>query len=105
MKMELATQPMKIAITIELPELEKDLKAWRDGKGWSLNELSGQITLKGKRMTGQNIQKIETGETKVVPYETLKIICAALGLDLTPQITEALTKQIILAGDRNEPRD
>jgi len=95
MKAELVVLPMKIAITIELPEMEKELKTWRDTKGWSLNDLSRQITLEGKRMTSQNIQRIETSETKVVPYETLKIICDAMGLDLMPQIVEAIQTQIL----------
>jgi DNA-binding Xre family transcriptional regulator len=91
---------MKIAITIELPELEKKLKTWRDAKGWSLNDLSRQITLEGKRMTSQNIQRIETGETKAVPYETLQTICNALGVDLMPQIAEAIQTQIIQGRSR-----
>src|SRR6478672_546483 len=95
MKAELAALPMKIAITIEVPELEKEIKTWRDAKGWSLNDLSRQITLEGKRMTSQNIQRIETSETKVVPYETLKTICDAMGLDLMPQIAEAIQTQIL----------
>jgi DNA-binding Xre family transcriptional regulator len=91
---------MKIAITIELPELEKELKTWRDAKGWSLNDLSRQITLEGKRMTSQNIQRIEVGDTKVVPYETLQTICDALGLDLMPQIAEAIKTQILQGRSR-----
>ena len=95
MEAELATPLMKIAITIDLPDLEKELKTWRDAKGLSLNDLSRQITLGGKNMTSQNIQRIETSGIKVVPYETLKTICDAMGLNLMPQIAEALQAQIL----------
>jgi transcriptional regulator with XRE-family HTH domain len=91
----LLTLFMKIAITIDLPELEKELKTWRDAKGLSLNDLSRQITLGGKSITSQHIQRIETSGIKVVPYETLKTICDAMGLDLMPQIAAALQAQIL----------
>ena len=65
---------MKITMEIEAGQLHIRLKKLRKARGMSQNELARQVD-----MTVQNIQKIEQGRTKSIPYESLDAICKALG--------------------------
>lgn len=79
---------MKVKIVVELTGLGLELQKLRCSKGWSLNETSQQLALKGYSLTGQNIHKIELGQIKVVPLPTLQMLCSILGLDLSERLTK-----------------
>ncbi len=85
---------MKVSITIDIPNLEEMLRDARNSLDLSQNDLAHQIRLLGTRITAQNIQKIESGETKALPYETLQNLCEGLGLDLDQELREACQAQV-----------
>jgi transcriptional regulator with XRE-family HTH domain len=85
---------MKISITVDIPDLEDILRDARNSLKLSQNDLAHQIRLLGMKTTAQNIQKIESGETKTLPYETLQKLCEGLGLDLDEHLREACQAQV-----------
>lgn len=85
---------MKVSFTIDVPELEDILRDARNSLDLSQNDLAHQIRLLGMKITPQNIQKIESGETKALPYETLEMLCQGLKLDLEKRLREACQAQV-----------
>lgn len=66
---------MNVAIEVDAGKLWERIQATRQARGMSQNELA-----RAADMTVQNLQKIEQGYTKSIPYETLDAICKALGV-------------------------
>lgn len=85
---------MKVSITVDILNLEEILRDARNSLDLSQNDLAHQIRSLGMRITAQNIQKIESGETKTLPYETLQKLCEGLGLDLNQRLREASLAQV-----------
>ena len=90
----MTTNSMKISITIDLPELEELIREARTKREWSQNGLAFEMRSLGIKITAQNIHRIESGETKVLPYETLEQLCQGLGLDLRTKLREACLSQV-----------
>lgn len=90
----MTTKSMRVSITIDLPALEEILKEARMSHEWSQNELAFQMRSLGIKITAQNIQKIEAGETKILPYETLEQLCQGLGIDLSSKLREQCLSQV-----------
>jgi transcriptional regulator with XRE-family HTH domain len=90
----MTTKSMRVSITVDVPTLEEILKEARMEHNWSQNELAFQMRALGIKITGQNIQKIEAGDTKVLPYETLEKLCQGLGIDLNSRLREHCLAQI-----------
>ncbi len=92
---------MKVSITIDIPNLEEVLRGARNKLDMSQNDLAHRVHSQGMRITAQNIQRVESGETKTLPYETLQKICDGLGLDLDKELREACQVQLpfLEAGD------
>jgi len=70
---------MKVRKTIErdFPDIGSQIKAARESDGRPLTEICRSIG-----MTTANWYKIENGDTKVLPLETLRRIEAVLQIDL-----------------------
>jgi transcriptional regulator with XRE-family HTH domain len=85
---------MKISITIDVPNLEEVIKAERGKKEMSQNGLAFKMISQGTKITAQNIHRIESGETKILPYETLAQLCQGLGIDLTKELKAACLSQV-----------
>jgi len=95
---------MKVSFTVDVPDLEDILRDARNSLDLSQNDLAHQIRLLGMKITAQNIQKIESGETKALPYETLQMLCQGLGVDLEQRLREACQAQVpfLRAGESSE---
>ncbi len=64
---------MKVVMEVEAGKLHDRIKKLREERGLSQNDLA-----RAADMTVQNIQKIEQGYAKSIPYETLDAIAKAL---------------------------
>ncbi len=64
---------MSVLMEVEAGKLHDRIKKVRETRRLSQNDLARAV-----EMTVQNIQKIEQGYTKAIPYETLEAICKAL---------------------------
>ena len=64
---------MKVLMEVDAGKLNIRIKNLRETRRMSQNELA-----RAADMTVQNLQKIEQGYTKAIPYETLDAICKAL---------------------------
>lgn len=64
---------MKVLMEVNAGKLNIRIKNLREARRMSQNELA-----RAAEMTVQNLQKIEQGYTKAIPYETLDAICKAL---------------------------
>ena len=71
---------------VEVPGLEGQIKAARKADKRSLLEICRQLKESGQSMTPANWYKIESGETKTLPLETLRKIEEVLGVDFGVEI-------------------
>lgn len=67
------TNSMFVLMPVDVGSLHQRIQRVRKDAGLSQNDLARKAG-----MTVQNLQKIEQGYTKHLPYETLEAICGAL---------------------------
>lgn len=79
---------MSVLMEVDAGNLYARIQNLRKARGMSQNELA-----RATDMTVQNIQKIEQGYTKSIPYETLDAICNALNYP-TKKIMKPLPDEI-----------
>ncbi len=87
---------MKVLMEVDAGKLNIRIKNLREARRMSQNDLA-----RAADMTVQNLQKIEQGYTKAIPYETLDAICKALDCP-TKKMMKPLPNEISESEDEAE---
>lgn len=79
---------MQVTLSIDLPGLGSRIRKAREIKGLTPTQVGA---LSG--MSTANLYRIENEESKSLPRETLKRLCAALEVDFDAEVREALARE------------
>lgn len=77
------SERMTVLIEVDAENLPQQLQAIRKERGLSQNDVA-----KLANMTVQNVQKIEQGYARQLPFKTLKAICQALNYPVNKLLEE-----------------
>lgn len=79
---------MQVTLSVDLPNLGGRLKQARENKGLPPTQVAA---LAG--MSVANLYRIEGGEAKSIPRETLKRLSEVLGVDFDAEVRAVMLKQ------------
>jgi transcriptional regulator with XRE-family HTH domain len=76
---------MQVTLSVEVPELGSRIKAAREKSGQSPTKVAALAD-----MSVANLYRIESEDTKSIPWDTLKRLGEALGEDFDAEVKAAL---------------
>lgn len=79
---------MKVVIEVELPGLSNDLRQARLKTGLTPTRIASNAD-----MTTANLYRIEGGEHKRIPLDTLIRLSSALGVDVSDRVRDSVLAQ------------
>lgn len=78
---------MQVTLSVDVPELGTKIKAAREKSGKSPTMIAALA-----EMSVANLYRIESEDTKSIPWDTLKRLGEALGEDFNAEVKAALRK-------------
>jgi len=76
---------MQVTLSIDVPQLGSRIKAAREKSGYSPTKVAALAD-----MSVANLYRIESEDTKSIPWDTLKRLGTALGEDFDAEVKAAL---------------